>query len=385
MRKIIDGIYSCGVTHACRRLFDELIPLPQGTSYNSYVVKGSEKTALIDTSYPEKAEEFLKNISGLERLDYVVANHGEQDHSGLLPEVMNRFPEARLLTNAKCRPLLTEAMALDESRIDIVDDSTEIPLGGKTLKFVMAPWVHWPDTMFTWVPEDRMLFTCDFLGAHTSHDEIFAREDSDTLLAAKRYYAEIMMPFRTFCAKYLKKVRELNPAMILPSHGGVYRNPDFILKAYEEWTSDSCARKVVIPYVSMYGNAFAMAEYLKARLEASGVKVAMADMADGDLGEYAVEIVDAGAIVYAASVVLTAPHPMIAGAAYVTNLLRPKAKYFAVVGSLGWGGMLANKIGEFFTLYKPESLGSVVAKGRPTAENFAQLDALAAAISEKLQ
>lgn len=384
MQKIIDGIYSCGVTHSDRPLFDELIPLPEGTSYNAYIVQGSEKTALIDCSYPEKETEFLENIKSLNAIDYIVANHGEQDHTGVLAHVMKMFPTARLLTNAKCKQTITDAMPLDETRIDIVDDNTEISLGGKTLKFVLAPWVHWPDTMFTWIPEDKILFTCDFLGAHTSRGETFARENVETYIAAKRYYAEIMMPFRSFCAKYLKKIRELAPAMICPSHGGVYKNPEFILKAYDEWTCETPDRKVIIPYVSMYGNSFEMAKYLAEKLEAEGVEVVLTSLVKEGIGEYAEHIVDAGAIVYAGSVVLTDPHPAIAGAAYLTNLLKPKAKFYATIASYAWGGKFPERIADHFRLYKPENLGSVMAKGKANPETFKGLDALAKTIAEKL-
>lgn len=385
MFKIAEGIFSCGVTHASRRMFDELVPLTQGTSYNSYIVEGSEKTALIDTSYPEKAEEYLKNIAPFKKIDYIVANHGEQDHTGVLPLVMNLHPNARVLTNAKCKQLIVDAMEVDASRIDAVDDNTSIDLGGRTLKFMLAPWVHWPDTMFTYVPECDALFTCDFLGAHTSYDEPFAKEDAETLLAAKRYYAEIMMPFRSYCAKYLEKIEALKPKLILPSHGGVYKNPRFILDAYREWTSPEPLRKALIPYVSMYGNSYKMACALKEILEGKfNVKTSLFDCVNGDIGEYACDIIDAGAIIYSASVVLTSPHPAIASVAYITNLLRPKAGLYAVIGSLGWGGLLEKRLSEFFTNYKPEFLGAVTVKGKPTKETVEQLEQLAEKIASKL-
>ncbi len=320
MKEITNAIYSVGVIHPDRPFFDDLIPLEHGTSYNSYVVKGSEKIALIDTSLPAKREEFFANIATLERIDYIVANHGEQDHSGLLAELLEKFPSARLLTNAKCKQTICDAITLDESRIDIVDEKTEISLGGKTLKFYITPWVHWPDTMFTYIPEDKVLFTCDLFGAHTSDGETFAKEDVETFMAAKRYYAEIMMPFRSFCAKYLKLVKEIAPALILPSHGGAYKNPDFIIKAYEDWTSEIIERKVLIPYVSMYGNSKKMAEYLAQKLEMQGVETVLCSMINDGVGKLAENAVDAGAIVFTGSIVLTDPHPAIASTAYLTNL-----------------------------------------------------------------
>lgn len=384
MFQIADGISLCKVNHSERKYFDELVPLKTGTSYNSYIVRGTEKTALIDASYQQTASEFFRQIEGLERLDYIVANHGEQDHSGLLPEIMRRYPNAKLLTNAKCRGLILDAMSLDESRVETVDESSSYDLGGKTLKFYMAPWVHWPDTMFTFVPETRVLFTCDFLGAHSTLDACFAPEDESTLAAAKTYYAEIMMPYRAHCAKYIKLVREIDPLVICPSHGSAYDNPEFILRAYEAWTADACKKLVAIPYVSMYGNSVKMAEYLSEKLSERGVSTVMVDVVNGDLGEYLKAIVDAGAIVYASSVVLAFPHPAMANIVYLTNLLKPKAKYFAVIGSLGWGGMLVKRITDMLATSKPELIGDVVAKGKPTAEDFARLSALAQTIAERL-
>jgi len=375
MTEITNNIFYCGVRDINRKMFDELIPLPQGTSYDSYFVRGSEKTVLIDTAYPHCANDFFREIAEIERLDYVVALHGEQDHSGCLPQVLAKFPEALVLTNATCKKLLIDALPIDEEKIRVVADNEEIPLGGKTLRFLHAPWVHWGDTMFAYIPEDGVIFTTDFLGAHTSHFDVFSHEDTETLKLAKRYYAAIMMPFRSFCVKHLRRIRELAPKWIMPAHGGVYRNPDFILKAYEEWTSDACPRKVLIPMVSAYGNTAKMAEYLAEALRQRGFEAIVADA--GDLGTLSENLADAHTIVFAASMMLAGPHPAIANVAYLANLLKPKAKCFAVIGSYGWGGKLAERLAALLTQIKPEFLGEVLAKGAPTTETFAALDALA--------
>ncbi|MDD1661400.1 MAG: FprA family A-type flavoprotein, partial [Methanomicrobiales archaeon] len=198
MREIRPGIFPVGALDRDRRLFDELIPLPEGTSYNSYVVKGSTGTALIDTVDPTKEEVLLANLDelGLDRLDYLVANHAEQDHSGVIPRILARYPSAQVVTTAKGKDLLMALLHVPDKRVRVIGDRETISLGDRTLEFIHAPWVHWPETMLTWLREDRILFSCDLFGSHYATDELFVGDLGRVYWAAKRYYAEIMMPFR---------------------------------------------------------------------------------------------------------------------------------------------------------------------------------------------
>ena len=387
MKKITENIFYCGVEHHDRRLFDQLVPLPCGTTYNSYLVKGSEKTALIDTVYPEKAEELINKLkeAGINKIAYIICNHGEQDHSGSLNEILELYPAATVVTNAKCKEFIMEMLHVDESKFKVITDQETLSLGNVTLQFLISPWVHWPDTMFTYVVEDKALFTTDFLGAHypTSEKNIDKSGDKELTEAAKRYYAEIMMPFRSFCAKYVKKIRDLNVKYLLPSHGPYYSNPDFILDTYEEWTSDTPKNLVVIPYVSMYGSTELLVDYLKQSLEEKGVEVKLFDLVKSDVGELAMELVDAATIVVGTSMVLAGPHPSAINGAYLINALRPKAKYFSVIGSYGWGGNMENKLAEILGNLKVEKLDSVIIKGKPTNDDFIKVDELAEKIAEK--
>ena len=382
MKEILNNVFYCGINDRERKIFDELIPLENGTSYNSFLVKGSEKVALIDANYPPKTEEFLKQFDGI-KIDYIVANHGEQDHTGVLPKLLEKFPDAVIVTNQFCKNNITEMLLVDENKIQVIKNEDELSLGDKTLKFYTAPGVHWPDTMFTHIVEDNLLCTCDFLGAHYTFDDIYAPENDQMAHSAKRYYAEIMMPFRKMCQKYLKQVREINPAMILPSHGPIYKNPDFILKLYEDWTSDEAKNLVAIPYVSMYGSVKEMAEYLSAKLNKAGIETYLHDIIRDDIGNLAMALVDAKTVVIGASMVLASPHPAAANVAYLTNVLNPKAKYASIIGSYGWGGDLINKLTGMFTTFKPEIIEPVLVKGKAKQDTFAKLDEMAAAIAEK--
>ncbi len=146
--EIKNNVFYCGLNDRDRRIFDELIPLEHGTTYNSYLVKGSEKVAIIDTMYPPKAEKYLKNLdeNGVTHVDYIIANHGEQDHTGTIPKLLEKYPEAKVVTNAICKGNIMEMLLVPEDRIQVVKNNDELSLGDKTLRFIIAPGVHWPDT-----------------------------------------------------------------------------------------------------------------------------------------------------------------------------------------------------------------------------------------------
>ena len=386
-KEIKNNIFYCGLNDCERKIFDELIPLEQGTSYNSYLVKGSEKIALIDTMYLPKSEEYIRNLDENEvtRIDYIIANHGEQDHTGALPKLIKKYPEAMIVTNQFCKNNIMEMLLIPEDRIQVIKNNEELSLGDKTLRFLMAPGVHWPDTMFTYIVEDNLLCTCDFLGAHYTFENIFADDSEELMHSAKRYYAEIMMPFRKMCQKYTKQVQEINPEMILPSHGPIYRNPKFILDLYEDWSSDEAKNLVLMPYVSMYGSVTEMVNYLADKFEAAGIKVVKHDVVTDDLGDLAMALVDAKAIILGGSMVLASPHPAIANAAYLANLLNPKAKYASIVGSYGWGGDLIDKLAGMVSNLKVEIIEPILVKGKAKPDTYQKLDKMAAAFIAKMQ
>jgi flavorubredoxin len=381
-REIKPNILSFSAIDWDRRIFDELVPLPEGTTYNSYLVKGSEKTALVDTVYPPNMPEYLEALkkSGLSKLDYIVASHGEQDHSGAIPAVLALYPEARIVTNARCKGLLADALLIPEGKFIEVNDGDRLSLGDKSLQFFLTPWVHWPDTMVTYLAEDRILFTCDFLGSHLASSDLFATDEARVYDAAKRYYAEIMMPFRAHILKHLDKLAPLAIDFIAPGHGPVYARPAFILDLYKKWASDEAAQEVIIPYVSMYDDTAKMVGYLIDRLMEKGLTVKPHNMVGADSGSFARSLVDASTVVFASPAVLAGPHPCIVSAAYLMNALRPKTKLAAVIGSFGWGGVIiSNKIKELLPGLKNQLhfYDPVLTKGRPDPKDFASLDRLA--------
>ena len=378
-------VYQVGVIDWDRRLFDELIPLPDGTSYNAYLIKGSNKVALVDTADPTKEEELITNLEkvGVDKINYVIANHAEQDHSGAIPRVLETYPEAKVVTNKKCRNMLLDLLRLPEERFIEVGDGETLSLGNKTLRFIVAPWVHWPETMFTYLEENRILFTCDFLGCHLATSSLFVEDETEVYQAAKRYYAEIMMPFKTFIRKHLSKIDELNPRIIAPSHGPVYRDPGFILEAYREWVSDTVSNVVVIPYVSMHGSTEKMVNHLIEALIGKGITVKPFNLTKTDIGTLAMSLVDAATVVFASPTVLVGPHPAVLYVAHLVNALKPKLRFLSVVSSYGWGGKTVEQIIGAVSSLKVETLSPVVVRGHPKKGDLEKLDNLADTILEK--
>ena len=385
IRKIKDDIYSIGAVDWDRRLFDELIPLPDGTSYNAYLIKGNEATALIDTVEEKFSDKLVNNLKELkiDNLDYVISNHSEPDHSGALPAVLAEYPEAKVLASQKAESMLNDLLEISKDKIKVVEGGETLSLGSKTLEFIDTPWVHWPETISTYLQEEQILFSCDFLGSHLATSDLYVENKDEVYEAAKRYYAEIMMPFRKIIKNNLKKLDKYEFDLIAPSHGPIYDEPEFILEAYKEWTSDKVKPEVVVPYVSMHGSTDEMVDYFVDKLMEKGIKVKPFNMTKTDLGDLAISLVDAAAVIIASPTVLTGPHPNMAYVAYLANALKPKTKYASVIGSYGWAGNMVDDLVNMLPNLDVELFDPVLAKGKPEVEDFAELDRMIAEIEEK--
>ena len=382
-RVIKNNVYAVGAIDWDRTLFDELIHLPDGTSYNSYLIKGSEKTALIDTVDPTKTTDLVENISNLNITpDYIISNHAEQDHSGSIPEILQLYPDIRIVTNPRCKNLLMEFHLLPEDKFILVEDGETLSLGDKTLKFIHTPWSHWPETMVSYLIEDKILFSCDLFGSHLASSELYINPEK-LHIAVKRYYAEIMMPFRTILQGNINKINQLELDIIAPSHGPLHNNPDSILNKYQNWVSEETKDLVVIPYVSMHGSTEKMVNHLVNVLIKNNINVKPFNLSHTDVGNVAVSLVDASTVVFASPTVLTGPHPLMASTVYLTNILKPKLKYVSVIGSYGWGGRMLEQIKGMLSNLKIDFMEPVIIKGLPRERDFEKLDELAQVIVEK--
>jgi flavorubredoxin len=382
-RKIAENVYWMGAIDWDRRLFDSLIPLPDGTSYNAYLIEGSEKTALLDTVDPSMKNELIAQLQRVKKLDYIISHHAEQDHSGTIPAVLDCFPQAKVVTSSKGKGMIVDLLNVPSNSIVTVEEGDTISLGGKTLEFIYTPWVHWPETMVTYLREDRILFSCDFFGSHLATTDLFVKDRAQVYEAAKRYYAEIMMPFRRIIQKNLAKVKKHQIDRIAPSHGPIHDDPAFILDAYEDWVADTPKNVALIPYISMHGSTERMVNYLVGALAERGVSVYQFDLSVTDLGKLAIALVDAATIIIGTPTVHVGAHPGVFLAAYLTNILRPKLRYASIIGSYGWSSKAIEQVTGLIPNLNIEVFPPVLSRGDPDKEIFQKLDELADAVSVK--
>ena len=382
-RKIRDRIYWMGSVDWDRRLFDSLIPLPDGTSYNAYLIQGSDKTVLLDSVDPSMSGELMTQLKGVSQIDYIVSHHAEQDHSGAIPKVLEKYPDAKVITTPKAKGMLMDLLKIPEKSFMPVQDGDTISLGDKTLRFIYTPWVHWPETMVSFLEEDKILFSCDFFGAHIATSDLYVTDEGRVYEAAKRYFAEIMMPFRKIIGKNLEKLSSYEINMIAPSHGQIYPRPEFIIDAYRDWVLGPPRNTVVLPYVSMHGSTEQMVEHFVSALVDNGVRVEQFNLEVTDIGKLAMSLVDAATIVVGTPTILAGPHPYAAYCVFLANALKPKTKFLSVIGSYGWGGRTVDVLAKMIPNLKVEVLQPVLCKGVPSKDDYQALTDLASAISQK--
>ena len=387
IEKILENVYWVGVRDWNRRIFDSLIPLPKGTSYNAYLVVGKDKKALIDTVNPgfeKELEEKIRKVVDPSEIDYVVMNHAEPDHAGAIPYMMAINKKAKLVATGKGARMAQTFYKVPEERVIAVKDQETISLGGKTLQFIEAPMLHWPETTFTYLQEDGILFPCDFFGSHLAK-ELYDDEAEDLIVHAQRYWGEIMMPFRVMAQKALEKIKGLKISLIAPSHGPIHRNPQRILNAYRRWASGETRRKATIVYVTMWNSTEKMIQPMAETLASEGIEVALYNLVSGDVGEIAKDLVDSKAIVLGAPTVLGGAHPLAVYATYLVKALKPPLKFGVVLSSYGWGGGAIKHIQEVLGQTKIEVVGALEINGPPTDKDVAQIVDLGKALAKKIK
>jgi flavorubredoxin len=387
--EICPGVFWVGIEDWNRRVFDAFIPLPYGTSYNAYLVVGKNKAALVDTVNPGFEDVLLSKISQLlppEKIDYVIMNHAEPDHAGAIPAVLKTAKNAKLVATQLGTDMAEVYFNVPAERKTAVKEGDTLELGDKTLRFIEAPWLHWPETMFTVDVQDQTLFSCDFFGAHLTSDRLYADEIGELVPAeAKRYYAEIMMPFANPARKALDKVKLLNPKIVAPSHGPIYRNPQQIIGAYEKWIRGRLEEKVVVVYVSMWGSTQALERIITETIASEGVEAVPYNLTVADISHVLRDLVDASAVVIGSPTVLGGAHPL---AAYATELIASfgiRGKTAAVFGSLGWSGGAAKRIKTRLEQGGFQVIDTLEIHGPPKPDHVKKAVALGRAIAEKVK
>ena len=290
---------------------------------------------------------------------------------------------AKVVTNEKCKQFEMDLLHIPEEKFMVVKEGDKLSLGDKTLEFIMTPWVHWPETMATYLQEDKIIFTCDFFGSHVATSHVFAKDYDRIYHEAKRYYAEIMMPFRNFIQRNIKKIEEREIKIIAPSHGPAYDDPEYIINAYKEWIDEKPKNMALIAFVSMHESTRKMVDYLIDALADKKIEVRSRNLITTDLGELAMDLVDAASVIIATPTILAGPHPAALTAAYLVNALRPKARFATIIGSYGWGGRTVDILKATMSNLKIEIIEPLLIKGLPREEDYKSLDELADKIKEK--
>ena len=314
------------------------------SSYNSYLVKGKEKIALIETVKEPFYDEYvdkIKSLVNLEDIDYIIVDHTEPDHSGALPKLLREAANAEVIGSRTAITFLKGQINRD-FKFRIVNDGDSIDLGGKTLKFIMAPFLHWPDTMFTYLEEEKILFTCDAFGCHYTPKHLFNDLEDDFREAYKLYFDSIISPFKPKVLEALEKIKDIPLDVIAVGHGPVLRkNIDKYLQDYKEWSKEDGVhkKKVLIYYVSAYGNTRKMAEEIGNGIRDSGVidvEIYNAKAVDLDNARDKMEKAD-GLLFGSPTITGDAVEP-IWNVIDKINPIKNKNKPAAVFGSYGWSG-----------------------------------------------
>lgn len=346
--KIKENVHWVGALDPNLVVFDIVIPTEHGTTYNSYLVQGSEKTALIDTVKASYTEEYFKTIASVvdpKSIDYIVINHTEPDHSGALPELVDFVPNITTVFSNTAKTFVGNILHREFKSI-VVGDGDSIDLGGKTLKFVSTPFLHWPDSMFTYLVEDKILFTCDAFGAHYCSEERFSDEieaKDEAYDAFEFYYKCILRPFKEYIMKALDKIADFDLEIVAPSHGPILRKEQLsYIDHYKKWAykvkDPSIKKKISIIYVSSYGNTEKMAKSIARGTLIPGVQASLFNATQMSMAELVDEVeISDGIILGTPTLNGKTPEPIFN---IISNLvtLNVKGKAAAVFGCYGWSG-----------------------------------------------
>lgn len=350
--EMTSNIYWVGVKNPELRVFDVIMSTKHGTTYNSYLID-DDKIAIVDTVKTGYFHEFLSNIKqviGDRKVDYIIINHTELDHSGSLRELLDEYPDAVVYGS---RPACTylKKIVNREFKAHPISDGETLRLGKNTLKFITAPFLHWPDTMFTYMEEQGVLFTCDVFGSHFCGEGMFNDNAGDFMGEFRYYFDVIMGPFKKYVLQAMDKIENLKINIIGTSHGPIHRtNPKQYIGIYREWSSDALkiheGKVVTVLYVSAYGNTRAIAELIKDNLEKAGIKANVFDISEDNIEELAKMADESdGLLVGSPTINQDAVKPVWDLLSLVSPIAN-RGKVAGAFGSYGWSGEAVGMINE---------------------------------------
>lgn len=389
--KIADNVYYVGVSNPTLRVFDIIMCTEYGTTYNSYLVKGADKTALIDGAHKGFEANFQENVEAITdfaNIDYMVVNHTEPDHSGAIRLVIEKNPDIVVYGTAACLKNLDNIVRLPFNRVAVKDGDT-LELGGKTLTFCVSPNIHWPDTMMTYLAEDKILFSCDFLGAHFAEPTMYVHKAYKKELYEKEfkvYYDAIMGPFAKFVIRALDRIKDLDIALVCPSHGPMIMGGDIqvAMDTYRKWATpeEKTDKTVAIYFVSAYGYTRQMCQYLAEKLEAKGLVVSAFDVIKTDAADIAAHLEDDFLVFGSPTLNRAALKPVLDVISSI-DAVGAAGRPYATLGCFGWSGEACAQLNDRCNSIKMKQVGeSVRSQFTPTDEVWAALDTLADQIAE---
>ncbi|WP_111693575.1 FprA family A-type flavoprotein [Clostridium perfringens] len=352
---IKDDLFWVGALDPNLRVFDIIMYTPYGTTYNSYVVKGSEKTAIFETVKAEFFDQYIARLKDLgvepSEIDYIVVSHTEPDHAGSIGKILELAPKAKIVASPIAINYIKEIVNGDFESIP-VKDGDSISLGNKTLKFMSVPFLHWPDTIYTYVEEDKTLITCDSFGSHYSCEEMFddlIPNEEEYMEALKYYFDCIMGPFKPYVLKALDKIKGLDIEIICPGHGPILRsNPYKVVNLYKEWSTPAPAnevKKASIFYVSAYGYTKQLAEKIAEGIKSTGnLDINLFNIIEHDMTELVGEVGSSDAILFGSPTIVNELVEPVRDLMAKLNPVIHGGKIAGAFGSYGWSGEAVPRI-----------------------------------------
>jgi flavorubredoxin len=350
--RLKDGVHWVGVKNPELRVFDIIMTTEKGTTYNSYLID-DDKTAVIDTVKMGYFKSYLDNLHeviGDRKVDYIIINHTELDHSGSLRELLQEYPDAVVYASRPACNYLKKIVNMD-FKCHAVSDGEELTLGKKSLKFIIAPFLHWPDTMFTYDKTDNILFTCDVFGSHFCGEGMFNDNAGDFMAEMKYYFDVIMGPFKKYVLQAIDKIEGLPVDMICTSHGPIHRSsPGQYIDLYRKWSSDAyhahVGKYVLVLYVSAYGNTKFMGELIKEQIEKTGIKADIFDISQESIDKLAKAVDDSDAVLIGSPTINQDAVKPVWDLLSLISPIANRGKTAGAFGSYGWSGEAVGMINE---------------------------------------
>lgn len=396
--KLKEGVYWVGTIDYDLKVFDIVMYTEFGSTYNSYIVKGSEKTALIDTAKLPFKDEFFERIEDIikiEDIDYLIVNHAEPDHSGLVEFVLEKNPNIQIYGSPAAGLNIKEIVNKENINFNRVKDGERLSLGNRTLEFSLQPNLHWPDTMFTYLIEDNILFTCDFFGAHYAFDGVVSsnlKNIKDYDRSLKEYFDAIMSPFMSAVRRGINKVKEYYPEIIATSHGAVLEK-DYIIKAvklYEKWSKEVVNEVplVVIPFASAYNYTKQMALIIEKAIkdEFEGkVNVELYDLIETKVDNVVKRIKQSNGFLIGSATIVRDTLPTIWEILAKVHYEELKGKIATSFGSYGWSGEAVDNINQRLEQLKMKPLPGLKIKFRPSEKQEQEIYEFGKSFAQELR